>query len=73
MSEKCWSERRKNEWGWEVGGGRRACETFLTDLLFPTFVTSFDNWISDAEMSICQFTEIALEFFHARSLLKPGS
>ena len=46
--------------GWGEGGGRRACETFFTDPLPPTFVTYLDNWISAVKMSICQFTEIAV-------------
>ena len=54
-----WGWRGK---GWEEGGGRRACETFFTDPLLPTFVTYLDNWISAVKMSICQFTEIVLGF-----------
>ena len=55
------------DWGWRGGGwgegrGRRACETFFTDPLPPTFVTYLDNWISAVKMSIGQFTEIVLGF-----------
>ena len=68
---KNWSERRKKktsgDWGWRgggwgEGGGRRACETFFTDPLPPTFVIYLDNCISAVNMSICQFTEIVLLF-----------
>ena len=40
----------------------RACETFFTDPLPPTFVTYLDNCISAVKMSICQFIEIVLGF-----------
>ena len=48
----------------ELGRGRRkeACETFFTDPLLPTFFTYLGNWISAAEMFICQFTEIVFQF-----------
>ena len=47
---------------WRERGGRRACETFFTAPLPPIFVTYFGNWISAAEMLICQFTEIVRGF-----------
>ena len=69
MSEKLQraKKKRSGDWGWRgggwgEGGGRRACETFFTDPLPPTFVTYLDNWISAVKMSICQFTEIVLGF-----------
>ena len=63
------AKKKKTSWdcgwrggGWGEGGGMRACETFFTDPLPPTFVTYLDNCISAVKMSICQFIEIVLGF-----------
>ena len=69
-SEKLERAKKKNKVGigdrgagaGEEGGGRRACETFFTDPIPPTFVIYLDNWISAVKMSICQFTEVVLGF-----------
>ena len=55
----------------EKGGGRRACETFFTDPLPPTFVSNLDNWISAVKVSIFQFTEIVLGFLARVIRAKP--
>ena len=58
------TKKKSGDWmeGRGLGRGTRACETFFTEPLPPTFVTYLDNWISAVKMSICQFTEIVLGF-----------